>query len=177
MEEYKRLIQRCVERAIKPTNDVLTASIARQEMILWRNGRAERTWDISTSVQPPSCVQDSLGTPTGLHLIATKLGDREPLGTVFRYRASLGSRYWEMPDEEQQKALITTRIMRLRGLEEGTNAGSGCDTHYRMIYIHGTNHEDAIGRPHSAGCIEMRNTDVLELFDLVPEGTLILIEE
>ncbi|MEZ5278811.1 MAG: L,D-transpeptidase [Opitutaceae bacterium] len=174
-EDYKRLIQRCGELAIKPTNESLTVSIARQEMTLWSGGNAEVTWAVSTSRRPPSCVQDSLGTPTGLHVIATKLGDGEPLGTVFRYRQSLGTLYWEMPAAEQEKALITTRILRLRGLEEGLNAGEGCDSHYRMIYIHGTNHEAAIGQPHSAGCIEMLNAEVLELYERVPEGTLVWI--
>ena len=41
------------------------------------------------------------------------------------------------------------------------------NTYERYVYIHGTNHEEAIGEPASHGCIRMRNNDVAELFDLV----------
>jgi lipoprotein-anchoring transpeptidase ErfK/SrfK len=49
------------------------------------------------------------------------------------------------------------------------------NTHARFIYIHGTKHADRIGRPDSHGCIRMRDGDVIELFDLVPEGALVRI--
>lgn len=176
-EEYRRLIQRCTALAIKPTNEALTVSIRRQEMIFWTGGNKASVFAVSTSRNPPSCVTDSLGTPTGLHAIADRVGDGEPLGTVFRYRLSLGKRYWEMEPEKQKKNLITTRIMRLRGLEEGHNSGDGRDSYDRLIYIHGTNHEEKIGKPNSAGCIEMRNEEILDLFNQAPTGTLILIEE
>ncbi|MCF7676247.1 MAG: L,D-transpeptidase, partial [Akkermansiaceae bacterium] len=45
----------------------------------------------------------------------------------------------------------------------------------RCIYIHGTNREDLFGTPASHGCIRMRNADVIGLFDLVPEGTPMII--
>ena len=47
----------------------------------------------------------------------------------------------------------------------------------RFIYVHGTRHEDKIGIPDSHGCVQMRNTDVAELFALVDEGAQIIIEE
>lgn len=146
-------------------------------MTFWAGGSRESVFTISTSRNPPSCVTDSFGTPTGLHLIADKVGEGEPLGTVFRHRLSLGKKYWELEPEEQTKNLITTRILRLRGLEEGFNSGPGHDSYDRLIYIHGTNHEDKIGTPNSAGCIEMLNDEVLDLFNQVPSGTLVLIEE
>jgi len=176
-EEYKRLINRCTALAIKPTNVALTVSIQRQEMTFWTDGKKASVFTISTSRNPPSCVTDSLGTPTGLHVIADKVGDGEPLGTVFRFRLSLGKKYWDMEPEEQKKNLITTRIMRLRGLEEGHNAGPGRDSFDRLIYLHGTNHEEKIGTPNSAGCIEMRNPEILDLFNQTSSGTLLLIEE
>lgn len=177
MDAYKRLIQRCTALAIKPTNQALTVSIERQDMTFWAGGDKVSVFAVSTGRNPPSCVADSLGTPTGLHFIADKIGDGEPLGTVFRYRLSLGRRYWEMEPEEQKKNLITTRFMRLRGLEAGQNAGPGCDSYDRLIYIHGTNHEERIGQPSSAGCIEMLNGEVLDLFNRIPSETLVLIEE
>jgi len=49
------------------------------------------------------------------------------------------------------------------------------NTRDRFIYIHGTKHEDKIGTPDSHGCIRMRNDHVIELFDLVDEGTPVTI--
>ena len=67
--------------------------------------------------------------------------------------------------------------MRLRGLEEGINSGTGVDTYNRYVYIHGTNQEDRIGSPNSHGCILLNNADVAELFDVVNDGDLVLISE
>jgi lipoprotein-anchoring transpeptidase ErfK/SrfK len=41
----------------------------------------------------------------------------------------------------------------------------------RSIGIHGTNDDSSIGQAASGGCIRMKNADVEQLFDLVPEGT------
>ena len=176
-DEYRRLILKCASLKITPTNEALIVSIAEQKMVFWRDGQVAGSFPISSGRRPPSCIVDSLGTPTGLHNVADRLGDGEPLGTVFRGRVSLGRTYDQMGPEEQQKNLITTRILRLRGLEAGHNAGPGCDTYDRMIYIHGTNHEERIGQPSSAGCIEMVNEEILDLFNRIPEGSLVLIEE
>ena len=146
-------------------------------MTFWVKGNKASVFPVSTGRNPPSCFTDSLGTPTGLHVIADKIGDGESLGTVFRFRLSVGCRYWELDREEQKKNLITTRIMRLHGLEEGYNNGPGRDSYDRLIYIHGTNHGAKIGQPNSAGCIEMGNEEVANLFGRVPSGTLVLIEE
>lgn len=43
--------------------------------------------------------------------------------------------------------------------------------------IHGTNQSWSIGRSASKGCIRMRNRDVEELFEWVPEGTPVRIED
>ena len=60
-------------------------------------------------------------------------------------------------------------------MEPGINKGNGIDTYNRYIYIHGTPEEGLIGTPASNGCIRMKNGDVMELFDLVNEGTLVEI--
>jgi hypothetical protein len=44
------------------------------------------------------------------------------------------------------------------------------------IAIHGTNDEDALGHEASAGCIRMKNEDILELSNYVMEGTMVIIE-
>jgi lipoprotein-anchoring transpeptidase ErfK/SrfK len=65
-----------------------------------------------------------------------------------------------------------SRILWLDGLDE-----DNANTRDRFIYIHGTKHEDKIGRPASHGCIRMRSADVIELFDLVDAETPVVIRE
>jgi lipoprotein-anchoring transpeptidase ErfK/SrfK len=49
------------------------------------------------------------------------------------------------------------------------------DTLRRYIYIHGCPDTEPMGEPCSHGCIRMRNDQIIELFDLVPAGTLVEI--
>lgn len=132
---------------------------------------------VSTSRRPPSNVKNSLGTPRGLHQIAEKIGAGAPPGTVFKGRVNLGQHFNELSDEENEKNLITTRILWLRGLEPGINAGGDVDTYERYIYIHGTNHEHRLGTPASSGCVQMNNIEIAGLFDEVRTGDLVWIED
>lgn len=144
-------------------------------MALLENGKVVEVFDVSTSKNPPSCLADSYGTPRGLHALADKIGADAPEGMVFKGRAATGQLYGEASPEDAERNLITSRILRLRGLEPGTNSGAGCDSYERYIYIHGTNHEDRIGQPFSGGCVEMRNAEVIALFDRIDEGDLVWI--
>ena len=153
----------------------MNVSIQNQELAFICEDQLCRTFKISTSKNPPSCVENSFGTPLGLHTLADKIGNGEPEGMVFKGRVAI-THFSEFPAEEQQRNLITTRIIRLKGLEPGYNSGQGCDSYDRYVYIHGTNHEDRIGQPFSGGCIEMYNHDVIELFDSVDEGDIISIQ-
>ena len=47
----------------------------------------------------------------------------------------------------------------------------------RYIYIHGTPDSVEMGKPGSIGCIRMRNSDLLELFDWVSARTQVEIHE
>lgn len=132
---------------------------------------------ISTSLRPPSNVKDSLGTPRGLHEIAEKIGADAPPGIVFKNRVSTGKHFSEFGNAAQTQNLITTRILWLRGLEPGANAGGNVDSHQRYIYIHGTNHEERLGTPFSAGCIEMNNLEIIGLFDEVRTGDQVWLED
>ena len=73
---------------------------------------------------------------------------------------------------ETQSDLVLTRILWLQGLE-----AQNANTFQRYIYIHGTNDEASLGRPASHGCVRMRNREIIELFDLVAEGTPVWIGE
>ncbi|MEO5616563.1 MAG: L,D-transpeptidase family protein, partial [Candidatus Eisenbacteria bacterium] len=71
--------------------------------------------------------------------------------------------------------LILTRVLWLEGLEPGVNAGPGCDSFDRYIYLHGTNQEERLGSPASHGCVRLANRDVVELFDRMREGDPVVI--
>jgi L,D-transpeptidase YbiS len=47
----------------------------------------------------------------------------------------------------------------------------------RYIYIHGCPDSAPMGTPGSIGCVRMRNAEIIELFDLVPPGTSVVICE
>jgi len=166
---------KCESLSIRPTLDFLAVSIADQSLLHYRDGVLQRTYSISTSKRAPSCQLHSLGTPWGLHRIAEKIGANAPAGMVFVGRKPTGKTYPEMTEEENQRHLITSRILRLSGLEPGLNQGGAVDTFARLVYIHGTNREDRIGSPDSAGCIVLRNREMIELFETVPEGSLVWI--
>jgi lipoprotein-anchoring transpeptidase ErfK/SrfK len=68
---------------------------------------------------------------------------------------------------------ILTRILWLSGTELGVNRLGDVDTMQRYIYIHGTPDSNAMGVIGSHGCIRMRNTDVVQLFDMVDVGVTV----
>ncbi len=168
------MLEACDRLNIKPSEYLIYASIGEQKLYVFSKNTLLKIYPISTSRSEPSCVRDSLGTPTGLHKIDGKIGAGAPLDTVFRGRVPCGL-ICEQTPEEQKKNLITARIMRLRGLENGVNAGGDVDTYARYVYIHGTNQEDKVGTPNSHGCLLLKNADVAELFDVVNDGSLVLI--
>jgi hypothetical protein len=157
-------------------------SIAQQTLMFFQDCALQKSHVISTSLRPPSNVKDSRGTPRGLHAIAEKHGAGTPPGIVFNTRVSTGRHFGEFDDAVQGTNLITSRILWLRGLEPGVNAGRNAagevvDTYARYIYIHGTNHEERLGSPFSGGCIEMNNLEIIALFDQVRVGDLVWIED
>lgn len=122
--------------------------------------------------------ENSGKTPRGWHQVAEKFGGQQPQNAVFKARQWTGEVY-----DEQLAALhperdwILSRILWLSGLEPGFNAGEGCDTYKRYIYIHGTPDREPMGIPMSHGCIRMRNSDVVELYQLIPLNALVYITE
>lgn len=175
---WKRIIDKCDAAGIKPTNRALLVSIGRQTMQFYTDGRLEKAYVVSTSRRPPSNEKGSLGTPRGLHAIREKIGAGQPPGIVFKGRVATGFHFNERRGENGDDGnLITTRILWLDGLEPGVNRGGDVDTHDRYIYIHGTNREEKLGQPASAGCVQMGNLDVIELFERVRTGDLLLIED
>jgi lipoprotein-anchoring transpeptidase ErfK/SrfK len=149
-----------------------------QQMVLYNNEHLVKVYSISTAKKGVGEQLGSEQTPRGWHVIRAKIGQDQPENAVFRGRRFTGEIY--TPDLKVQypdRDWILTRIFWLSGLEHGRNRLGSVDTMRRYVYIHGTPDETSLGIPGSHGCIRMNNQDILELFDLVPVGAKLLIEE
>ena len=165
----------CARLGIKPTDRILVVRLGSLTLQFYRNAVLVKAYPISASKRPPSNVKDSLGTPRGLHEIAERIGNGQPAGMVFKSRLPTGRHFSEFSEADRQTNLVTSRILWLRGLEPGVNRGGDVDTYARYIYLHGTHREDRIGQPQSAGCVHLRNLDIIELFEEVRAGDLVWI--
>ncbi len=132
-----------------------------------------RRYPVSTASEGMGNRLDSYQTPFGIHRIRQKIGGGEPQGMVFEARVPTGRIARDLDNREKDE--ITSRILWLDGLEEGVNRGGVHDTFSRYIYIHGTSDEKRIGKPVSAGCIRMNNSDIIELFDDVLVNDIVVI--
>jgi len=139
-------------------------------------GTALKRYLVSTSRNGAGEQQGSFCTPRGQHIVRAKIGEGQPLNTVFVRRRPTGE-IWtpELAERFPGRDWILTRILWLSGCEPGENRLSEVDTMRRYIYIHGSPESVAMGKPGSIGCIRMRNQDVVELFELVPPGTQVSI--
>lgn len=153
-------------------DNFIVVDTALQQMTLFDRTDALRTFTISTSRFGIGNRENSQQTPRGLHRIVEKIGDGVPPGRIFNNRIDTGA--GSTPDIGDN--LIVTRILRLEGLEDGVNRGPGIDSYDRYIYIHGTNHESKLGTPLSHGCVVMSSADIIDLFNIVPEGTIVNID-
>ena len=159
-------------------NARIEISITRQTLTLLKGAETVKTWPVSTAKNGAGEGMDSECTPRGQHVIAEKIGEACAPNTVFVGRQPTGETYH--PDLRQQhpdRDWILTRILWLRGVEPGMNQGGDRDSYRRFIYIHGSPDDISMGTPGSRGCIRMRNTDVIELFDQVEVGTEVRILE
>jgi len=134
------------------------------------------SYAISSARNGPGEQRDSGCTPRGLHRVRIRIGDGCPEGTVFLGRRPTGEIYQpELAERFPERDWILTRILWLTGMESGRNRGGCVDTLRRYIYIHGCPDTEPMGEPCSHGCIRMRNADLMELFELVPAGTMVEI--
>ena len=131
-------------------------------------GALLRRYACSTSKFGTGSEPGSNRTPTGKFRIAEKHGHGAPAGMIFKGRQPTGQ-FGSAGDDADH---VQTRILWLDGLDAGN-----ANTKERYIYIHGTNAENLIGTPASHGCVRLTNQDVIDLFDAVPEGTEVAIED
>ncbi len=164
-------------RIMAVTGDIPAAfvfvNIASQILLLVGNDVVASVFPVSTSQFGVGNQSGSFKTPTGIHRIIEKIGAGAPSGRIFKDRLDTGIDWTVDMNAEN---LMLTRILRMEGLEPDINKGPGIDSYERYIYIHGTNKEELVGTPMSHGCICMKNKDIIELFDTVPEKTLVIID-
>ena len=128
-----------------------------------------RSYPVSTAARGVGEQQGSHCTPRGRHLIRAKIGGGLPQNSVFVARRPTGEIYSaELAAAHPERDWILSRILWLSGCEPQFNRLGSVDTMRRYIYIHGCPDSEPMGVPKSHGCIRMRNSDIVELFDLVP---------
>jgi len=147
--------------------------VAGQRLGLVEDGQV-REYPVSTAAAGVGGAEGSLRTPPGWHRIHARIGAGQPLGMIFDSREPTGA-LWQ--GEPHPGDLIVGRILTLEGLEPGVNRGPGVDSLERYIYLHGTNHPEALGRPESHGCVRMAAEDAAGLFEAMREGDPVLVAE
>tara|TARA_B100000927_G_scaffold260441_1_gene230027 strand:+ start:120 stop:701 length:582 start_codon:yes stop_codon:yes gene_type:complete len=157
-------------------DEILFISIDNQKMYHFKKRKIISTYIISSSKYGVGNQSGSNKTPTGLHIIKNKIGDRTPkngrmVGRIYTGEIAKIYRDKTISDTDD----ITSRILWLSGLENGLNKGKNIDSYKRYIYIHGTSEEGRLGTPSSHGCIRMKNKDIIDLYKKVEVGTLVLI--
>lgn len=141
----------------------LVVSIDDQTLDIIEGDRSIRQFKISTATKGMGFTVNSYRTPTGRFRVSEKIGEGQANGTIFKKRTPVG--IWQT-GETGCGDLVLSRILRLEGMDpENANSME------RFIYIHGTNHEDKLGKPASQGCVRLANGEMIELFDMVDVGT------
>ncbi|CAN5233555.1 cell wall-recycling L,D-carboxypeptidase ElsL [soil metagenome] len=164
------------EYAYKPEQVLVLISAARQELYLIQNGQVTATYKVSTATKGIGSKAGSDKTPPGIHRVKERFGEGAKEGAIFKGRAYIGREAKIITEPISVNTDdVTTRILWLEGLEPGVNKGEGIDSYKRYIYIHGTPEEGLIGTPASHGCIRMINKQVIEVFNKVPNGTLVVV--
>lgn len=164
--------------AMSAPESFIRVSIDDQRLQLVQDGTVVMDVAVATAANGPGEVQHSECTPRGWHVIRAKIGAGYAPNTVFVGRRPTGEVYTPaLKALHPGRDWMLTRILWLSGLEPGRNRLGHVDSMRRYIYIHGCPDEDAMGVPSSHGCVKMRNDEVIALFERVPVGTRVLIQE
>jgi lipoprotein-anchoring transpeptidase ErfK/SrfK len=153
--------------AAPDTQHHIVISTRDQKLAILDRGNLLATYPVSTSKFGLGDRPGSRFTPLGQLRVAEKIGDNAPPGAVFKDRRRTGE---IVLANSPGRDPIVTRILWLRG-RESQNANAFA----RDIYIHGTPEERLIGTRASYGCIRMRSTDVVQLYNIVGVGAAVTI--
>jgi len=153
--------------ATRDSEHRIVISAREQKLALLEKGKLIMMYPISTSKFGLGDERGSFRTPLGNLEIADKIGDGAAPGMVFKDRRRTGE---IVNVNAPGRDPIVTRIIWLRGREtQNANAFA------RDIYIHGTPEERNIGLPMSYGCIRMRSSDIINLYNVVGRGAEVTI--
>jgi lipoprotein-anchoring transpeptidase ErfK/SrfK len=154
-------------------------SLSRQTLELHdEHGAVVRCYSVSTARNGAGEQRGSFQTPRGRHIVRAKVGAGATANTVFVRRRPTGELWTpQLAAQFPTRDWILTRILWLSGTEPGRNRLGDVDTMRRFIYLHGSPDTVAMGTPGSIGCVRMRNSDIIELFDRVPVYTAVDIVE
>src|SRR5437667_3428455 len=153
--------------AAPDTRHQIVISAREQKLAVLDRGNLMAIYPVSTSKFGLGDWRGSRFTPLGQLQIAKKIGDNAPQGAVFKDRRRTGE---IVLANSPGRDPIVTRILWLRGLEAQNANAFGRD-----IYIHGTPEEWKIGLPASYGCIRMRSSDIIQLYNIVGVGAAVTI--
>ena len=135
-------------------------------------------FSIATASNGPGEIDGSECTPRGWHVVHEKIGDDAETNSIFVARQLTGETYsLTLKEQHPDRDWILTRILWLSGLEPGFNLSGPVDTLTRYIYIHGCPDDEPMGLPNSHGCIRMRNSEVIDLYNRISAGTKVFITE
>jgi hypothetical protein len=154
------------EEADSPTEIII--SVAEQKLMVVRDGMWTQKFRVSTSKFGLGDSYGSYKTPLGKLRVCDKIGGGLPVGSVIKRRHATGE---ILPVNAPGRDPIVTRILWLEGLEPRNDRAKA-----RGIYIHGTVEESKIGSAVSYGCIRMKSREVIDLYETVPVGTIVTIQ-
>jgi len=155
----------------------LHINLSQQLLSTVEDGTLLKGYSISSALNGVGQQQGSGQTPIGHHYIRAKIGHGAKINSVFIGRRATGEIYTShLAAKFPKRDWILSRILWLCGTEEGLNRFGLVDSMARYIYIHGTPDSEPMGVPKSHGCIRMRNTDMLEIFNWVPNSCPVYIE-
>ena len=103
---YNKIVNKCNELNVELSQHLLFVSIIEEKLYHFENGSLKKIYDVSTSRNPPSCIENSNGTPVGLHKIDGKIGAKLPIMTVFRGRIPSGL----VSEQTQEEQAIIHRL-------------------------------------------------------------------
>ena len=152
----------------------IIVNIEKQTLQLFDNSlnKELKSYQVATAKNGPGEQFGSECTPRGKHIIRAKIGADAEENTVFVGRRPTGEIYNpQLKQNFPKRDWILTRILWLSGQQPGFNRLGLVDTMRRYVYIHGCPDDDAMGIASSHGCVKMRNSEIIELFDKIPVYT------
>ena len=168
-QTYQENIQTFLSETQVTKTKILVSIDNQQLYIVNHFNKVIRSYPISTGLNGTGEQANTGKTPRGLHTIEQKVGHGEHPMQGFKARVPTQMYDPKKPGRDN----ILGRILVLDGQQSHNS-----NTKQRCIYIHGTGATWHLGKiPHSRGCIRMDPHHIIELFDIVKEGTPVYIHD